>query len=88
MENRTYRIIRNHRDTDGQWDVVVQSGLDWNTADAKRNELSRAEMALHPTKTSWTRDLFIVEMEKAPAPVSVGRPADPRQLSLFPEVTQ
>jgi hypothetical protein len=64
MIGRTYSIVRSHRDNDGEWEKIVDSGLDWNTAKARAEELSEAERRAHPEKTSWTRDLFIPQLEK------------------------
>ena len=63
MEGQTYSIIRAHRDRDGEWEEIVESGLDWETACAKAVELSVRERLASAAKTSWTRDLFYCQLE-------------------------
>ena len=58
-----YSIIRGHRDTDGTWNKVEASGLTLEAARAKEAELTKAEKKLHPKKTSWTRDVFCLQLE-------------------------
>ena len=59
MGGQTYSIIRAHRDRDGEWEEIVESGLDWETAHTKAVEWSVRERFGNPTKTSWTRDLSV-----------------------------
>jgi hypothetical protein len=62
----TYRIVRSHRAIDGTWDRTVETGIaGYAAADARRNELQKAEDKAHPDKNHWTKDLFIVEREPA-----------------------
>jgi hypothetical protein len=62
---RTYSIVRHHRDLDGEWEKVVESGIiGYKSASAKSEALNETERKLHPTKTSWSRDLFIPRLEK------------------------
>ena len=60
MKNQTYSIVRVHRDRDGEWEKIVDSGLDWETARRKAVELSTAERVANPAKTSWTLDIFYI----------------------------
>jgi len=64
MEGQTYSsIIRAHRDRDGEWEEIVESGLDWETARRKAVEWIAAERLANPEKTSWTLDLFYCQLE-------------------------
>jgi hypothetical protein len=63
-KGRTYNVIRSHRGKDRIREEVVEAGLDWDAADAKRNQLNEAERRAHPDQTSWMRDLFLVQREK------------------------
>ena len=80
---KTYSIISHHRTAGGSWEPgeIVASGLDSEIAVHQRRELARADDAAR-TKGSLARNWFEVVVD-APAPV-----IDPRQLSLFPEVSQ
>jgi hypothetical protein len=65
---RRYRIVRVNR---GNWPAngrreIVASGLTLDEARAQADELSKAERAAHPELASWTRDLFIRELETPP----------------------
>ena len=64
MKSQTYSIIRVHRDQDGEWEKIVESGLDWETARRKAVEWSEAERLANPEKTSWTVDLFYCQLER------------------------
>lgn len=57
---RTYRIVRcNRRPLE-----VVESGIvGFLAADARAAELQKQYDATNPTKTTWTKDLFHVELE-------------------------
>jgi hypothetical protein len=57
-----YSIIRSHRDKTTT-ETVVETGLTWEDADAKRDILSCAETTAHPEKSCWTRDVFVVRLE-------------------------
>lgn len=61
---RIYSVYRHHRENSVNSETLVESGLDWNTAKTKAEQLSEAERKLHPLKTSWSRDLFIPHFEK------------------------
>ena len=63
----TYSIIRSHRDGVPIRSVqtVVESGLVWEDAEHLRGALDAAERKANPTKSSWTRDLFIIKKEAA-----------------------
>jgi hypothetical protein len=62
---RHYRILRCHRDTDGDWQKTVAQGIaGYPKAKAIAAEMQRRYDAKHPKKTSWTKDLFIPELEK------------------------
>jgi hypothetical protein len=63
MEGRTYRIVRSSRPSQKTVETTIETGLSWEVADKKRNELGEAYRAANPLKSSWTRDLFIVQME-------------------------
>lgn len=62
---RSYAILRSSRWSGTTVETVIEGGLNWEAADAKRNVLTASEAELHPDQTSWTRDLFIVQMESA-----------------------
>jgi hypothetical protein len=62
-----YSVIRSHRDTDGTWERVEGSGLTLAEAKAKAAELGAAEHKAYPTKTSWTIDSFIPQLEDSEA---------------------
>lgn len=65
MIGATYSIIRSHRGPNSDiWEKAVESGLDWETAKARSEELNSAEILAHPEMTSWVRDLFYPQMEK------------------------
>lgn len=63
---RTYSVIRSHRGKDpgDVWEKVEVSGLSWEVATAKENELEKAEQLAHPELTFWTRDAFIRKCEQ------------------------
>lgn len=44
-------------------EAVIESGLCWDEADSKRNQLQKAERDANPLKTSWTMDIFILRLE-------------------------
>jgi hypothetical protein len=60
---RTYSIIKSSRKAQKTVETVVETGLDWDTADSKRNKLDEIEREKEPLKRSWTRDLHLVRME-------------------------
>lgn len=62
---KSYSILRDARTPNGSISTVVESGLEgYETADKRRNQLQAEYNESHPDKTYWTRDLFIVQMEK------------------------
>lgn len=70
--DRTYSILRSHRGPDrDEREDLIESGLSWDVADAKRERLDEAEERAHPEQTSWTRDLFLVRLEHDHKPASV-----------------
>jgi hypothetical protein len=52
-----YSIVRSHRDIDGVWEKIVESGLTLDAARKRERELGRAERLAHPEKTGWTHDV-------------------------------
>ena len=59
----TYRIIRSSRYPDRE--EIVETGIvGYGPADEKRNALKAEYRQRHPEKTSWTTDLFLVELER------------------------
>lgn len=63
MTGRTYSIIRSSRQSQRTVETVVETGLSWEAADSERNKLADADRAENPLKSSWTRDVFVVQME-------------------------
>lgn len=63
MTQRTYSIIRNRRIAGRSLDTVIESGLSWETASSKREELQLAERRANPMKTSWSMDIFNIQLE-------------------------
>jgi len=75
----SYRILRNIRTRTGSRDVVVATNREtYAIADQERNVLQEAERKAKPRETSWTYDIFVVELEKEtsfdPAPRDVYSP--------------
>ena len=64
MNLPTYRILRNTRHGSGWQDIIEAKGLCWEEAAQRRDRMTEEEIVKHPNKTSWTRDVFIIEMEK------------------------
>lgn len=60
---RSYSILRNERTGKGCTDAVVESGLSWEVASSKREQLQNAEIAAHPHKSSWTRAIYWIRLE-------------------------
>ena len=63
MTGRTYSIIRSSRQSQKTVKTLVETGLSWEAADSKRDELAAVDRAENPHKSSWTRDVFVVQME-------------------------
>jgi hypothetical protein len=63
MTGRTYSIIRSSRKNQKIVETVLETGLSWEAADSQRNELAEADRAENSLKSSWTRDVFVVQME-------------------------
>lgn len=57
----TYGVIRSNRGKE----AIEASGLSLAAAKQKAAELSKAEAALHPEQTTWTRDMFIPQLERS-----------------------
>jgi hypothetical protein len=64
MTGRTYSIIRSSRQSQKTIETVLETGLCWEDADSQRNELAEADRAANPLKSCWTRDVFVVQLEK------------------------
>lgn len=64
MTDRTYSIIRSRRRSQKTVETIVATGLSWADADSQRNAMAEADRAAHPTESSWTRDVFVVQLEK------------------------
>lgn len=63
MIGKTYSIIRNRRKYGKTTEAVIETGLDWDTADKNREELAAADREANPLKSCWVRDVFEVRME-------------------------
>jgi hypothetical protein len=62
--NRSYRIYRSKYYGRGKHeDITVVTGLSWADAQARRQQMQADEDKLHPERSSWTKDLFIIELE-------------------------
>lgn len=57
---RTYRVLRCRRDQPGE---VVEAGLPYEKARDLAGTLLADEHRAHPLQTSWTIDLFSIELE-------------------------
>jgi hypothetical protein len=68
MTGRTYSIIRSSRKDQKTTETVIETGLDWETADSTREQLATADRAANPDKSSWVRDVFEVRMEPLASP--------------------
>ncbi len=60
---RTYSIIKSKRDGRKENRSLVASGLSWEDADKRRDELQAIERRANPHLTSWTIALYLVELE-------------------------
>lgn len=63
---RVYRITRNEWKDRKSVDTPLESVTSWKAANQRRNELQAAEDAAHPERGSWTRILFVLELETEP----------------------
>jgi hypothetical protein len=63
--DKIYSILRSKRTGSRSIETVVESGLSWDIANIRRERLTELEIAAQPTKTSWTRDIFIIKLEGA-----------------------
>lgn len=68
MTGRTYSIIRSSRKDQKTTETVIETGLDWETADSTREQFATADRAANPDKSSWVRDVFEVRMEPLASP--------------------
>jgi hypothetical protein len=59
----TYSVVRSHRDVDGEWETIEDSGMEWETARAAALLFDTRERDSKPLKSSWTRDVFYCVME-------------------------
>ena len=66
MSGRTYSILRSSRTSGKTIETVVTTGLSWEVASSERAKLDAAEAEAHPLQTSWTSDLFIIQLEAQP----------------------
>jgi len=73
MEGRTYSIIRSSRKNRKTVETVMETGLGWDAADSQRNEIAAAYRAANPLKSSWSGDVFIVQMEPLPVSPKAGQ---------------
>lgn len=65
--DRTYTVFRNVSHPKGSrfnYDVTVKTGLTWDAASQLRDKLQEEERQAHPERTSWTCDLYCIQMEK------------------------
>lgn len=63
-EGWTYRVIRSRRNKDEESETVMQSGiLGCSNARAIAEKLQAEYWREHPGKSSWTADLFMIELE-------------------------
>ena len=68
---RSYSILRSERRDGRTLRAVVESGLSpFVAADARRNVIQAQEDAAHPGRSSWSKVLFIVELENPNARAS------------------
>jgi HrpA-like RNA helicase len=58
-----YDVIRNRRDQSGSHDEVVVRGLPLKEAREKAVELQHEYSKANPGKTSWTSDLFHIQLD-------------------------
>ena len=64
MSNRRYRIIRSSNDPNtGRSETVVATGLTIDEAHKKQSELEAAEDSANPEKSSWTVNLYHIQLE-------------------------
>lgn len=62
----TYSVIRSSNPTKGEKTTTVQAeGLSWEAAKQLRDKLQKEENEKHPNLTSWTKDIFFCELERA-----------------------
>jgi hypothetical protein len=63
-ESWTYRIVRSRHFSEKEPDTVVESGiLGCSNARAKAEKLQAEYDRENPKLTTWTKDLFMVELE-------------------------
>jgi hypothetical protein len=67
---RRYSVIHNQRPNSQSIETVVASGLTWDAATAKRKQLQDAEKLANPGKSSWTIDIFTIQLETPWVPVN------------------
>ena len=65
MTGRTYSIVKGSGKSSKTVEVVLESGLTWEVADSRCNQIAAADRAENPLKSSWARDVFVVQMEPA-----------------------
>jgi hypothetical protein len=68
MTGRTYSIIRSSRKGQKTIETVLETGLTWELADSRRNAIAAAYREANPRKSSWSGDLFNVQMEPLATP--------------------
>lgn len=90
LTQRRYSVIRNHRGLGADvWEKVEVSGLTLEAARKAEAQFEQAEQEAHPGTTSWQHDIFYRQLEGEPWTVDrtaqSPAPADPQQLTLFPE---
>ena len=67
MIGKTYSVVRNSHPDAGVWcDKIECSGLTWEAAKAKAAELTAAENKAFPGRSSWSGDIFWIQMEGTP----------------------
>jgi hypothetical protein len=64
---RTYSIILSLNKVERSRHVVAV-GLSWAEAQSTRDRLQRQADEKHQTRSSWTKDLYLIELEKPGVP--------------------
>lgn len=62
-ETHTYSVVRSHREPKNQSRTIVATALHWDDAQKMADKLQEEECRKKPLESSWTRDVFLVEME-------------------------
>jgi hypothetical protein len=65
LTEKRYTVIRNHRPagSGSGIDTIEGHGLTWRAATALMDSLTKLEAQAKPGETSWTRDVFVRQLE-------------------------